>query len=157
MEQWSIFSIVVNAVQYDTNPSKFYNLDVKVIDEENHRKTYDRLKEEDRQVREINFGNTQDKLKFEVLAPLIMFDQNSDWSTTYLGRIDMNRLNRIKAKEKFPISEQGYPVGKLLDGMECQILLDMGASKSFMSKSHYVWCKSLLHYQNVHPKFREFK
>ena len=34
-------------------------------------------------------------------------------------------------------------VGKLLDGTECQILLDKGASKSFMSKSHYLRCKSL--------------
>ena len=34
-------------------------------------------------------------------------------------------------------------VGKLLDGTECQILLDTGASKSFMSKSHYLHCKSL--------------
>ena len=46
-------------------------------------------------------------------------------------------------EEKFPISEQGYTVGKLLDGMECQILLDMGVSKSFMSKSHYLRCKYL--------------
>ena len=34
-------------------------------------------------------------------------------------------------------------VGKLLDSTECQILLDTGASKSFMSKSHYLHCKSL--------------
>ena len=33
--------------------------------------------------------------------------------------------------------------GKLIDGTECQILLDTGASKSFMSKSHYLQCKSL--------------
>ena len=33
--------------------------------------------------------------------------------------------------------EQGYTVGKLLDRTESQILLDTGASKSFMSKSHY--------------------
>ena len=39
--------------------------------------------------------------------------------------------------------EQGYTVGKLLDRMECQILLDTEASKSFMSKSHYLCCKSL--------------
>ena len=43
----------------------------------------------------------------------------------------------------FPISEQGYTVGKLLDGLECQILLDTEASKSFMPKSHYLHCKSL--------------
>ena len=34
------------------------------------------------------------------------------------------------------MSEQGYTTGKLLDGTECQILLDTGVSKSFMSKSH---------------------
>ena len=34
-------------------------------------------------------------------------------------------------------------MGKLLDGTECQVLLDTGASKSFMSKSHYSHCKSL--------------
>ena len=45
--------------------------------------------------------------------------------------------------ESFPISEQGYTMGKLLDGTECQMLLDTGASKSFMSKSHYLHCKSL--------------
>ena len=28
-----------------------------------------------------------------------------------------------------------------MDGTECQILLDTGASKSFMSKSHYLHCK----------------
>ena len=39
--------------------------------------------------------------------------------------------------------KQGYTVGKLLDGTECQILLDTGAIKSFMSKSYYLHCKSL--------------
>ena len=50
------------------------------------------------------------------------FDENSDLSTTYLGRIDITRTSKIKAEEKFPISEQGYMIGKLLDGTECQIL-----------------------------------
>ena len=39
--------------------------------------------------------------------------------------------------------KQGYTVGKLLDGTECQILLDNRASKSIMSKSYYLHCKSL--------------
>ena len=34
-------------------------------------------------------------------------------------------------------------IRKLLDGTESQILLNTGANKSFMSKSHYLWCKSL--------------
>ena len=61
----------------------------------------------------------------------------------------MTRLDKIKAEENFPLSEQRCTVGKLLDGMECWILLDMGVSKSFMSKSHYLMCKSL---QSL-PKF----
>ena len=40
-------------------------------------------------------------------------------------------------EQKFPISKSGYTVGKLMDAMECQIFLDTGASKSFMSKSYY--------------------
>ena len=71
------------------------------------------------------------------------FDENSDLSMTYLGRIDMSRTSKIKAEEKISISEQGNMVGKLLDGTECQILSDTGTSKSFMSKSHYLQCNSL--------------
>ena len=72
-----------------------------------------------------------------------MFDENSDLSTTYLGKSDRSKNDKIKAEEFFPISEQGYTLGKLLDGTECQILLDTGASKSFVSKLYYMHCKSL--------------
>ena len=41
MKQWSILSNVINYVQYDRHPSNFYNLDVKAIDQKNHRKIYD--------------------------------------------------------------------------------------------------------------------
>ena len=49
----------------------------------------------------------------------------------------------IKVEERFPISEQGYTIWKLVDSTQCQILLDTGASKSFMSKMYYLRCKSL--------------
>ena len=49
----------------------------------------------------------------------------------------------MKVDESFPISEHGYTSGKLLDRTDCQLLFDMGASKSFMSKSFYMWYKSL--------------
>ena len=89
-----------------------------------------------------------DGVKSEVLRTT-KFDENSDFSTTYIGRISMTRLDQIEAEERFLISEEGYTVGKLLDGMECQIPIDMGASKSFMSKSHYLRCNSLY----LLPKF----
>ena len=66
------------------------------------------------------------------------FNENSDLSMTYLGRSDKVRNSKLKAEESFSISECGYPLGKLLDGTECQILLDTGASKSLMSKSFYM-------------------
>ena len=45
MEQWLILSNVVNYVQYNRNPKDFYDLDIKSIDQKNHRKIYHRLKE----------------------------------------------------------------------------------------------------------------
>ena len=36
----------------------------------------------------------------------------------------MTRSDKIKAEERFPMSEQGYTIGKLLDTTECQIILD---------------------------------
>ena len=72
------------------------------------------------------------------------FNENSDLSTTYLGRLNKTRNDKLKAEESFPISEHGYTLGKLLGETECQLLLDTGTSKSFMSKSFYMRCK-LLH------------
>ena len=40
----------------------------------------------------------------------------------------------MKVEESFPILEHGYTSGKLLDGTECQLLLDTGASKSFTQR-----------------------
>ena len=55
-----------------------------------------------------------------------------------MGRVDKGNQHKLKAEESFPISEHGYTLGRLLDETECQLLLDTGASKSFMSKSFYM-------------------
>ena len=93
---------------------------------------YDILKDDGRQVLEIHFGDNPDKLRREYLdmyegvqsevLNISRLDENSDLSMTYLLRTDMPMASKIKAEEKFPISEQGYTIGKLLDGTECQIL-----------------------------------
>ena len=89
---------------------------------------------------ELDFGQTPDILKEEYLdvykciqseiLNTTGFDENSDLSATYLGKEDSSRNNKVKAEESFPISEQGYTMGKLLDSTECQILLNTGARKS---------------------------
>ena len=64
----------------------------------------------------------------------------------------MTRSEKIKVEKKNPISEQGYTIGKLLNGTECQTLLNTGASKSFMSKMHYLKCNPCTYYQNLYLK-----
>ena len=89
MEQWSILSNVVNCIQFDRDPKNSYDLDVKAIYQKSHRKIYDRLKEEDRQILELDFGNNPDKLRGEYLnmcegvqsevISTTRFDENSEF------------------------------------------------------------------------------
>ena len=44
-------------------PKNFHDLDVKTTDQKNHRRIYDTLKAEDRQILELDFGDTPDKLR----------------------------------------------------------------------------------------------
>ena len=55
MEQWSILSNIHNYIQYGRNHRDFDNLDVKAIDQTYHRKIYNKLQGEHRQVIEIDF------------------------------------------------------------------------------------------------------
>ena len=120
---------------------------------------YLKLKEEERETLDIDFGICHDVLKSKYLdmykgvyTEMVYannFNENSDLSTTYLGQTKMIRDTKIKAEERFPITGQGLASGKLLDGTECQILLDTGATKSYMSKSYYLQCKTL----HALPKF----
>ena len=80
---------------------------------------------------------------FAEVFTTIIFDENVDLSATYLGEIGMRWEDIMKAEERFPISEQGFVMGRILNGEECQILLDTCMSKSYMSKSYYLRCKAL--------------
>ena len=74
-------------------------------------KSYKKIhnKEEKRQILKLDFDNTPEKLKGEYLnifegiqseiISTTSFDENSDLSTTYLGRIDTTGTSKIKAEE----------------------------------------------------------
>ena len=134
-------------------------IDIKLIDYRDHKRMYRKMGKEEGEWLNIDFGESLEIMRNrymdvydEIYAEVVMtsrFDENVDLSTTYLGRIDMKREEVMKAEESFPISEQGFVMGRLLNGEECQILLDTGASKWYMSKSYYLRCKSL---HNL-PKF----
>ena len=150
MEQWSILSNVINYMQYDKNPKNFHTMSAKSVN-----KVKDKIKskkdERERSVSEVDFINTSDRLKEEYLDRYIgvkseilsttRFDENSDLSTTSLGKASINKDSKITTEEKLPISEQGYTTGILLDGTKCQILLCTRASNSFMSKSLHLLSK----------------
>ena len=151
MEQWSILSNVVNYIQYNIHQRNFHNLNISAVNKEKYKRNSN-IEEEEKHLLELDFGDTPEKLKEEYLDvykgiqsekwSTTRFDKNSDFSTTYLGRVNMTKASKTKVEESFLISEQGYTIGKLLDGTEWQVLLDTGDSKSFMSKLHYLHCKS---------------
>ena len=148
MEQCSILSNILNYVQHSRLNSMNHTLDIKTVDKYKYRPSKDRI-----EFKELDFGTTPQKLWEEYMdiyegihsevVSSNKFDENSDISMTYLGRVNKEIQNKLKAEESFPISEHGYTLGRLLHGTECQLLLDTGASKSFMLKSFYMQCKAL--------------
>ena len=159
MEQWSILSNSLNYVQHSRFNSMSHSLNIKPVNRYKM-KPNDSSFPSEREFREVDFGANSQNLQTEYLdvyegiqSDIVSsnrFDENSDISTIYLGKIGQEESqNKLKAEESFPISENGYILGRLLDGMKCQLLLDTGASKSFMSKSFYMHCKSL----HTLPKF----
>ena len=120
---------------------------------------YRKMGTEEGQMMNIDFLESLEVLKAkymdvyeDVFAEVVAtnrFDENVDLSTTNLGKIDMKREDIMKPKERFPISEQGFVITKVLNGEECQNLLDTDASKSYMLKSYYLRCEAL---HNL-PKF----
>ena len=85
------------------------------------------------------------------------FDENPDLSTTYLGKVDKENKDKLKVEESFQISEHGYTSGRLLDGTECQLLLNMGASKSFISNQSTCIAGHSTHCQSLPQGLKEYK
>ena len=144
MEQWSVLSNVLNYIQHDRHHTLSHNLSIKSV---NKYKNSSQTKGE-REITELDFGVTPkmpheeyldiyERIQSEIVNTT-RFDENSDLSQTYFDNSDKKSNDKLKAEESFPISEHGYTLGKLLDGTECQLLLDTGVSKLFMSKSFYI-------------------
>ena len=145
----SIFSDKIKYVNsyVSMNPS----LTIKPLEDRKHKRLYSSLEtnedlipdmifDEDR-IRDI-YLDRYNGVQAEI-SQVTSFDESTDLNTTYLGKTDMTRDYVIKAEEKFPISGHGYTSDMLMDKTEYTILIDTGASKSYMSKSYYMRCKSL--------------
>ena len=166
MEQWSILSD--NIVYVKSEDSDIMNgIDIRLIDYREHKRMYRKMGKEGGERIDIDFRESLEIMKsrymdvydniYAEVVTTSRFDENVDLSMKYLGRIDIKRDEVMKAEESFPISDQGFVMGKLMNGKQCQILLDMGASKLYMSKSYYLRCKSLHDLPKFASKTQEFK
>ena len=62
MKQWSIQSNIVNYIQYDRHSKNFHNLNIRAVSKEKYKRKSNTQMEE-RQMLEIDFGDTPEKLK----------------------------------------------------------------------------------------------
>ena len=95
MEQWSILGNVLNYVQHSRFNSMNHTLDVKAMNR------YKSKPDADREFEELDFGTTLQKLQEEYMdiyegihsdiVSSSQFNENSDISATYLGKIQNNR------------------------------------------------------------------
>ena len=109
MRNWSIFSDNVRYVQHEQLIP--HNLNIDSLDYRHHKELYLKLKEEERETLDVDFGIYPDILKSKkldmyegVYAEMVYankFNENSDLSMTYLGQTKMTRDTKIKAEEKF--------------------------------------------------------
>ena len=113
MEQWPILSNILNYIQHGRFHAMRYTLDIKSVNKYKHKPDT----KEEKEFRDLDFGSRPLKLCEEYLdmyegiqseiKSTTRFDENSDLSTTYLGRVDKERNDKLKAEESFPISEHG--------------------------------------------------
>ena len=144
-------SNVINYVQHSRFHSLNHTLDIKAVNKYKHKHSTD-----DREFKELDFGITPQKLWEEYMdiyegiqSEIVSsnrFDENSDLSTAYLGRVDKGNENKLKQRSHSQHQNMGILQIDLLDGIECQLLLDIGASKSF-------YVKDILHVMQITPFF----
>ena len=83
-------------------------IDIKAVNKYKYRPNM-----EDREFRELDFGTMPQKLHEEYMdiyegiqseiVSATRFDENSNLSTTYLGRADKENKDKLKGEESFPI------------------------------------------------------
>ena len=156
MKEWSLLSDHVKYVTHHKS-EVFQKLSINSMNYRQDRGLYKSLNNKQTIRTSLNFGNTTKNLKAEYLdvykgiymgvISTDKFDEDTDISTTYLGQVDMT--TEVKAEESFPMTARGYATWQLLDDTDCDVLVDTGVSKSYMSKSYF------LQYKNLHvmPKF----
>ena len=158
IEEWSILSDHVKYIKHDGSET-FHNLNINALNYCQNKDLYKELKEKEMLKTNVAFGRSPKKLRSDYLdvyegvytevISTDRFDEDTDVSTTYPGQVNMSRDTEVRAEESFPITARGHTRGELLDGTDCEILIDTGINKSYMSKSYFMQYESL----HAMPKF----
>ena len=160
METWSILSDHVKYVQHDDSDI-LHNLNFDSLNYHLNKDIYKELKEQEVLKTSIDFSGVSKNLKSDYLdvydgvyAEVIntnRFDEDTDLSTTYLGQVDMSRKTEVRAEESFAMNAAGHTKGELLDGTECEILIDTDMRANHICQNPticnvkaYTQCQNLL-------------
>ena len=101
-----MLSNIVNYIWYDKHPKNFHNLNIRAVKKEKCKRKSN-VENEERQMLELYFGDTPQKLKdyldvYEGIQSEILntarFDQSSDLSTTYLESVNTTKLAKSRWK-----------------------------------------------------------
>ena len=107
-----------------------------MVDYTDHKRMYRKMGKEEGEWLNIDFGDSPEILRDkymdvyeEIYAKVVTskFDENVDFSTTYLGRIDMKREDVMKAEESFPISEQRICYGQNIEWRRMSDIIGYGS------------------------------
>ena len=85
------------------------------------------------------------------------YDDAVDISTTYLGQDSIRLTDVFKPEQAFPIYSNCHAKGQFVGGDSIDILLDTGASKSYMSKAFYMRHTHLHKYPKFHSTIRNLQ
>ena len=115
VENWSISTDRIKYVHH--NEKTPHRLDLKTLNYQLHKELYCKLKGEESDGLDIDFGVNPETLKtkyldlYEDVYMEMVYtnrcDENCNLGTTYLGQTKMTRNTKIKAEESFPITGQG--------------------------------------------------
>ena len=165
MRNWSIFSDIVRYIQHEQKIPP--ELDIDTLDYRHHKELYFKLKGEERETLDIDFGMYPDILKSKYLdmyegmyAEMIYtnkFNDNLDLSTTYLGQTRMTRDTKIKAEERFPIMVKDLPQENYWMAQNVKFCWTQVPQSPTCQKVTICNAKLYIHYQNFLLTLREFK
>ena len=86
------------------------------------------------------------------LTSAATYDESTDISTTYIGAVKEENKSPFQPDLEYSFNTQSFMTGTLPNGKEFRILIDTGATRSYLSKSFYDSSTYLHKFPKIKPK-----